>query len=149
MTLEALAAGLPKVFYAIYEVPKDAVKGLSFEARELAGSLFEEPTTKLVDLALGGGGGRTFAAAVLPILQKSTCYDCHDGSDGAKVKGKFNLMDPESVKKMVTAGDDVNSEFIGRLTDASDPMPPEGKGDMLSTDDVAKIKAWINAGAKF
>ena len=55
MTLEALPAGLPKVFYAIYEVPKDAVKGLSFEARELAGSLFEEPTTKLVDLALGGG----------------------------------------------------------------------------------------------
>jgi len=97
----------------------------------------------------GSGGGRTFAAVVQPILQKSTCYDCHDGSDGAKVKGKFNLMDPESVKKMVTAGDDVNSEFIGRLTDASDPMPPEGKGDMLSTDDVAKIKAWINAGAKF
>jgi hypothetical protein len=97
----------------------------------------------------GSGGGGTFAAVVQPILQKSTCYDCHDGSDGAKVKGKFNLMDPESVKKMVTAGDDVNSEFIGRLTDASDPMPPEGKGDMLSTDDVAKIKAWINAGAKF
>lgn len=95
------------------------------------------------------GGGGTFAAVVQPILQKSTCYDCHDGSDGVKVKGKFNLMDPESVKKMVTAGDDVNSEFIGRLTDASDPMPPEGKGDMLSTDDVAKIKAWINAGAKF
>ena len=56
MTLEALPAGLPKVFFAIYEVPKDAVKGLSFEARELAGSLFEEPTTKLVDLALGDGG---------------------------------------------------------------------------------------------
>ena len=86
---------------------------------------------------------------VQPILQKSTCYDCHDGSDGAKVKGKFNLMDPESVKKMVTAGDDANSELIGRLTDASDPMPPAFKGDMLSTDDVAKIKAWIKAGAKF
>jgi len=97
----------------------------------------------------GSGGGGTFAAVVQPILQKSTCYDCHDGSDGAKVKGKFDLMDPESVKKMVTAGDDVNSEFIERLTDASDPMPPEGKGAMLSTDDVAKIKTWINAGAKF
>ena len=97
----------------------------------------------------GSGGAGTFATVVQPILQKSTCYDCHDGSDGAKVKGKFNLMDPESVKKMVTAGDDANSELIGRLTDASDPMPPEGKGDMLSTDDVAKIKAWIKAGAKF
>jgi len=51
MALEALPAGLPKEFYAIYEVPKDAVKGLSFEARELAFS----PDTKLVDLALGGG----------------------------------------------------------------------------------------------
>ncbi len=97
----------------------------------------------------GSGGAGTFATVVQPILQKSTCYDCHDGSDGAKVKGKFNLKDPESVTKMVTAGDDENSELIGRLTDASDPMPPEGKGDMLSTDDVAKIKAWIKAGAKF
>ena len=58
-------------------------------------------------------------------------------------------MDPESVKKMVTAGDDANSELIGRLTDLSDPMPPEKEGKMLSTDDVAKIKAWIKDGAKF
>jgi hypothetical protein len=65
------------------------------------------------------------------------------------VKGKFDLANTESVKGVVTAGDDANSELIARLTDTADPMPPEDNGEMLSADDVNKIKAWINAGAKF
>jgi hypothetical protein len=97
----------------------------------------------------GSGGGGTFATVVQPILKKSTCYDCHDGSGGDKVKGKFDLANTESVKGVVTAGDDANSELIARLTDTADPMPPEDNGEMLSADDVNKIKAWINAGAKF
>jgi len=97
----------------------------------------------------GSGGGGTFATVVQPILKKSTCYDCHDGSGGDKVKGKFDLANTESVKGVVTAGDDANSELIARLTDTADPMPPEDKGEMLSADDVNKIKAWIKAGAKF
>jgi len=28
-------------------------------------------------------------------------------------------------------------------------MPPEGKGEMLSAAEVAKVKAWIAAGGKF
>jgi hypothetical protein len=97
----------------------------------------------------GSGGGGTFATVVQPILKKSTCYDCHDGSGGDKVKGKFDLANTESVTGVVAAGDDANSELIARLTDTADPMPPEDNGEMLSADDVNKIKAWINAGAKF
>jgi len=100
----------------------------------------------------GGGSGGTYASVVEPILKKSTCYNCHDGSGGGKVKGKFDLTNTESIKGVVTAGDDAGSELIARLIDTSDPMPPKDdpkKGAMLSTDDVAKIKAWIKAGAKF
>ena len=97
----------------------------------------------------GSGGGGTFASAVKPILKKSTCYNCHDGSGGKKVKGGFDLADVESTKESVTAGDPDASELIKRISDArsEDRMPP--KGDMLSPDDVSKIKVWIKAGAKF
>ncbi len=92
------------------------------------------------------GGGQNFAAIVDPIFKNSTCYDCHDA---ATAKGKFNLEDPASIQAAITAGDPDNSELIVRLTDPSDPMPPEGKGDMLNATDVQKIKDWIAAGAQF
>ena len=59
------------------------------------------------------------------------------------------LTDSASVQEAITAGDPDGSELIVRLTDPSDPMPPEGKGDMLPATDVQKIKNWIAAGAQF
>ena len=81
------------------------------------------------------GGGQNFAA--IEPFQKSTCYDCHEGDDA---KGSFDLTDSASVQEAITAGDPDGSELIVRLTDPSDPMPPEGKGDMLPATDVQKIK---------
>ena len=92
------------------------------------------------------GGGQNFAAIVEPIFKRSTCYDCHEGDDA---KGSFDLTDSASVQEAITAGDPDGSELIVRLTDPSDPMPPEGKGDMLPATDVQKIKNWIAAGAQF
>ncbi len=97
-----------------------------------------------------GGGGDTFAAVVEPILKKSTCYNCHDGQDPEdKANRAFNLAKNDSILEDVSPGNPDDSELIARLEDAGDSMPPEGKGEMLSADDVAKIKAWIKAGAKF
>ena len=92
------------------------------------------------------GGGQNFSGIVEPIFKRSTCYDCHEGADA---KGSFNLADSASVQEAITAGDPDGSELIVRLTDPSDPMPPEGKGDMLPATDVQKIKDWIAAGAQF
>ena len=92
------------------------------------------------------GGGQNFAAILEPIFKRSTCYDCHEGDNA---KGSFDLTDSASVQEAITAGDPDGSELIVRLTDPSDPMPPEGKGDMLPATDVQKIKDWIAAGAKF
>ena len=92
------------------------------------------------------GGGQNFAGIVEPVFKRSTCYDCHEGADA---KGSFNLADSASVQEAINAGDPDGSELIVRLTDPSDPMPPEGKGDMLPATDVQKIKDWIAAGAQF
>ena len=89
------------------------------------------------------GGGQNFAAILEPIFKRSTCYDCHEGDNA---KGSFDLTDSASVQEAITAGDPDGSELIVRLTDPSDPMPPEGKGDMLPATDVQKIKDWIAAG---
>ncbi|MBC8324246.1 MAG: DUF4339 domain-containing protein [Verrucomicrobia subdivision 3 bacterium] len=98
----------------------------------------------------GGGGGETFAAVVEPILKKSTCYNCHDGQDPEdKANRALNLTKNDSILADVTPGNPGDSELISRLKDAGNSMPPEGKGEMLSADDVAKIEAWIKAGAKF
>ena len=97
----------------------------------------------------GGGafsGGQNFAAILEPIFKRSTCYDCHEGDNA---KGSFDLTDSASVQDAITAGDPDGSELIVRLTDPSDPMPPEGKGDMLPATDVQKVKDWIAAGAQF
>ena len=50
---------------------------------------------------------------------------------------------------VIEPGNPGESEIIVRLTDKEDPMPPEGKGEMLSPANVAKVKAWIAAGGKF
>ena len=92
------------------------------------------------------GGGQNFAAILEPIFKRSTCYDCHEGDNA---KGSFDLTDSASVQEAITAGDPDGSELIVRLTDPSDPMPPEGKGDMLPATDVQKIKDWIAAGSQF
>jgi len=98
------------------------------------------------DDGAASGGGQDFAEIVEPIFKRSTCYDCHEGDDA---KGSFDLTDFASVQEAITAGDPDGSELIVRLTDPSDPMPPEGKGDMLLATDVQKIKDWIAAGAQF
>ena len=98
------------------------------------------------DDGAASGGGQDFAGIVEPIFKRSTCYDCHEGDDA---KGSFDLTDSASVQEAITAGDPDGSELIVRLTDPSDPMPQEGKGDMLPATDVQKIKDWIAAGAQF
>ena len=97
-----------------------------------------------------GGSDSTFALMVEPIFKKSTCYDCHDGSDGTKVKGDFDLTKPDNIKESFDLANPNMSELVRRLQDkGEDRMPPDRKGEMLSLADVDKVKAWIAAGGKF
>ena len=102
-----------------------------------------------------------FKADVLPMLEKK-CMSCHrepyKTSSGRtkKPKGKLILSTPEGIKKGGSEGDAVvtkdpaKSLIYTRVTlekDHDEFMPPEGKADPLTAEELKALKEWINEGA--
>lgn len=97
--------------------------------------------------------GLTYDADIKPIFEKS-CFKCHGAE---KQKGKLRLDSLAAAKKggedgdVLSAGKSEKSRLVhsvARILEDEDNMPPEGKGDPLSKDQVALIRAWIDQGAK-
>lgn len=101
---------------------------------------------------------KTFNNEIKPILDKS-CVDCH-GKDGKKAKGGFNATTLEGLEKGgkeegkgITWGDAEKSSlyhlaFLGATARDEDmAMPPkkDKKHEPLTTDQLTKLKAWIEA----
>src|SRR6188472_1264798 len=92
----------------------------------------------------------TYAKDIKAIFEKS-CFKCH-GSE--KQKGKLRLDSLEAVKKggedgeVIVVGKSEKSSLVHAIA-ALDPdmtMPPEGKGDPLTKEQVGLIRAWIDQG---
>lgn len=85
---------------------------------------------------------------IKPLL-KERCYACHGA---LKQKADLRL---DTVAAMRKGGDDGNilagdhALLLERVTttDKDDRMPPEGEGSMLNTEQLAKLKSWLAAGA--
>jgi mono/diheme cytochrome c family protein len=97
--------------------------------------------------------GITFDSDIKPIFEKS-CFKCHGPE---KQKAKLRVDSLAAVKKggedgdILSVGKSEKSRLvhsIARILDEDENMPPEGKGDPLSKDQVALIRAWIDQGAK-
>jgi mono/diheme cytochrome c family protein len=97
--------------------------------------------------------GITFSTDIKPIFEKS-CFKCHGPE---KQKGKLRVDSLEAVLKggengpSVVAKDLAKSPLIAsvaQIGDKDDFMPPEGKGDPLTKEQVGLIRAWIEQGAK-
>ena len=94
----------------------------------------------------------TFAKDIKPILEKS-CFKCH-GEE--KQKAKLRLDSVAAIKKgsengeIIVAGKSEKSSLVhtvaGLVEDMT--MPPEGKGDPLTKDQIGLLRAWIDQGAK-
>lgn len=94
----------------------------------------------------------TYEKDIKPLFDKA-CVDCH-GPD--KQKAKLRLDTLEWIKKGMR-GDDVLGKgksadsllvhSIARL-DEDLAMPPEGKGDPLTKEEIGLVRAWIDHGAK-
>ncbi len=94
-----------------------------------------------------------FATQIAPIFADH-CVKCH-GPD--KSKGDLRLDarryvfdDRDADAQVILPGDAFNSDLHFRITlprDDEDAMPPEGKGDPLSPEQVAMVETWINEGA--
>lgn len=85
---------------------------------------------------------------IKPLL-KERCYTCHGA---LKQKADLRLDTTAAMRKGGDGGDILAGEHALLLervttTDKDDRMPPEGEGSMLTSEQVAKLKAWIAAGA--
>lgn len=85
---------------------------------------------------------------IKPLL-KERCYTCHGA---LKQKAGLRLDTTAAMRKGGEDGDILSRDhslLLERVTtiDKHDRMPPEGEGSRLNTEQVAKLKAWIAAGA--
>ncbi|MGV3661875.1 MAG: DUF1553 domain-containing protein [Prosthecobacter sp.] len=85
---------------------------------------------------------------IKPLL-KERCYACHGA---LKQKAGLRMDTAAAMRQGGDEGDILaadHSLLLERVTttDKHDRMPPEGEGSMLTPEQVAKLKAWIAAGA--
>ena len=107
-------------------------------------------TTKLPPA--GTQAGVTFAKDIKPLFEKS-CVKCHGPE---KQKGKLRLDTLEATLKggengkILAAGKSADSGLVHAIArlDEDEAMPPEGKGDPLTKEQVGLVRAWIDQGAK-
>ena len=92
---------------------------------------------------------------IRPLLSEN-CFSCH-GPDEKARKAKLRLDLPEEALKEhktgtpIVPGDLQKSEVWARLvsTDEDEVMPPPKSHLKLSAADKAKVKAWLEQGAKY
>lgn len=114
----------------------------------------EEP--KVPDLkklpAADARKGVTYAKDIKPIFEKS-CVKCH-GPEKSKGDLRVDSLDGalkgSEHGKVVVAGKLDKSPLLWSVArlDEDSAMPPEGKADPLSKEQVGLIRAWIEQGTK-
>ncbi len=130
----------PTVFLALLTT---ALGALSLAAADVDVSKLPPASTKT---------GLTFTKDILPIFEKS-CVKCH-GTEKQKAKLRLDTLDAtlkggengEAVIKASSAKSPL-VHSIARL-DPDAAMPPDGKGEPLSKEQIGIIRAWIDQGAK-
>src|SRR5687767_3634725 len=98
--------------------------------------------------------GLTYDADIKPMFEKSGCFKCHGAE---KQKAKLRVDSLAAIKKGGANGpifetgksqESVLVHSVARILDEDLNMPPEDKGDPLTKDQVALLRAWIDQGAK-
>ncbi|MAR08883.1 MAG: hypothetical protein CL681_02770 [Blastopirellula sp.] len=91
-----------------------------------------------------------FNEQIRPILSEH-CFQCH-GPDERQRRGELRL-DVEKAAKVsaIHAGAPDKSPFMQRITsaDPEERMPPMKSGKMLSKQEIALLRQWIEAGAPY
>lgn len=123
---------------------KSEIIPLSCAAREMRGGMAVAwlAFTSLPALAVD------YEKDIKPLL-KERCYTCHGA---LKQKADLRLDTAAAMRKGGDGGDILAGEhslLLERVTtsDKHDRMPPEGEGSMLTSEQVAKLRAWIAAGS--
>ncbi len=101
---------------------------------------------------LAGGAARAadFAKDIRPILEKN-CFECHGAKKqkgGLRMDRRADILQGgDSAKAPFEPGKSAESDMVKRILSGDDDekMPP--KGARVPAEQVAKIRAWIDAGA--
>ncbi len=80
-----------------------------------------------------------YSVTVTSILQNYGCLGCHSGAGSS---GNIRLDSYSAVKQLAD-----NGKLYGSITWSSGFSPMPKGGAKMSTCDISKIKAWIDAGA--
>lgn len=88
----------------------------------------------------------TYAATILPILETS-CLECHSEANAGVLGGSQILEGYDFLMDYVVAGDANASSFYNTVAWVSGYVEMPQGSDQLSDCKIAKIRAWINAGA--
>ncbi|MCM8530470.1 MAG: PSD1 and planctomycete cytochrome C domain-containing protein [Lentisphaeraceae bacterium] len=94
-----------------------------------------------------------FKRDILPIVERS-CFKCHNGQE-KKAKAGLRMdiaADMKSFESFLTPGNSKKSLFIESISHPKghdDLMPPEGKAEPITQDEIAKISLWVDQGAHF
>lgn len=96
--------------------------------------------------------GVTFDTDIKPIFEKS-CVKCH-GAEKPKARLRLDTLDwtlkgadGEPVLAKGKSAESALVHAVARLNE-DEAMPPDGKGDPLTKEQVGLIRAWIDQGAK-
>ena len=96
----------------------------------------------LLLLALAAGAAaQTFQTDVLPALQKR-CAACHQGEQAQR---GLRVTSAAGLREAVVPGKPDESLLIAKISGEKPAMPPVG--EPLTADEIAAIRAWIEAGA--
>ena len=92
----------------------------------------------------GSGGGCettnvTYAATVAPLLQSNGCMGCHGGSAPS---GNISLQGYANVRAAA-----LNGKLYGAINHSPGFSPMPKGGNKMSSCNISKIKAWIDAGS--
>jgi len=115
----------------------------------------------VLGVAVGGPGSAQseervdYRSQIRPILSEF-CYECH-GPDDAKREGGLRLDLRESAfvdlggYQSIVPGDAEDSELYLRVSAefAEERMPPYAAGTVLTSEQIALIRRWIEQGAEW
>jgi mono/diheme cytochrome c family protein len=102
---------------------------------------------------VSGKTGVTYATDMKPVFQKA-CVKCHGPE---KQKANLRLDNLAAALKgsdngpVIVPADSAGSKLvhnIARLGAEDEFMPPPGKGDQLTKEQIGLVRAWIDQGAK-
>jgi hypothetical protein len=95
----------------------------------------------------------SFEKDIKPIFEKA-CFKCHGGEKPPKAKLRVDSVD--AIKKgsengpVIVAGKSDKSSLVHTVAGLVEDMmmPPEGKADPLTKEQIGLVRAWIDQGAK-